>query len=141
MFTTYDGLKLPVQLGDGTTTWTAVELETSAPWFVVGLSDQECDLHRTFLFREIEEVVAFASRRIAGDLTDLRLVLPPPWSATGDWQMLRIARVEQAIAPGSEGECSMLVMSDGGTRYGGFPVEPVDCTNRKLKTLFKLLDA
>src|SRR6478609_4277077 len=118
MFTTYDGLKLPVQLGDGTTTWAAVELETSAPWFVVGLSDHKRELHRSFLFREIEEVVAFASRRIVGDLTDLRLVLPPPWSVTGDWQLLRIARVEQAITPGREGECSMLVMSDSGIRYG-----------------------
>ena len=138
MFTTYDELKFPVQLGDGATTWTAVELETSAPWFVAGLRDEELDLRRTFLFRGIEEVVEFASRRTAGDLIQLLLVLPPAWSATGDWHMLRISRVEQAIPVEGEDELSMLVMTDSGTRYGGFPAEPVDCPNRKVKTLFEL---
>ncbi|HEX6705338.1 MAG TPA: hypothetical protein VF169_11310 [Albitalea sp.] len=140
MFTTYDELKFPIQLAEGVTTWTAVELETSAPWFVASLRNEEFGCRRTFLFPTVEELVELARRRTAGELIQIRLVLPPAWSETGDWQLLRVARVEQAVPAEGEDEFSMLVMSDSGSRYGGFPAEPIDCTNRNLETLFEFSD-
>lgn len=142
MFTTYDALKLPVPAGDGSSTWTAVELETSAPWFVARLRDDDNNIHRTFLLPDAEEVMAFAGRRIAGMLTQLHLVLPPAWSPSGDWKFLRICRIERALAAPADGSCpSTLAASEDGTRYGGFPVEAVDCKGESIVTLFELGDA
>jgi len=141
MFTTYDGMKFPVQLGKGVTTWTAVEIETNAPWFMVALRDEQYELERRFLFLGIEEAVAFASQRSIGEIAAIRLFLPPQWSTTGDWEMLRITRVDEAIDPDCPGKPSISVISECGTRYGGFPVEPVDCANREFTAIFDLINA
>ena len=142
MFTTYDALKLPVLAGDGSSTWTAVELEMSAPWFVARLRDDDNNLHRTFLLPDAEEVVTFASQRIAGMLTQLHLVLPPAWSPSGEWKFIRISRIERALAAAAKNAGpSTLVAAADGTRYGGFPAEPVVCHGEPLVTLFELADS
>lgn len=141
MFTTYDDLKLPLPLEAGSATWTAVELEMNVPWLVARWRDEGNNVHRTFLLPDADEVVAFASQRILGRLTQLRLVLPPAWSASGDWELLRIARVEKVLAPNGKSRSTTLVVSEDGKRYGGFPVEPVGCGKEAAVTLFELGNA
>lgn len=137
MFTTYDALKCPVQVSEGATTWSAVEMELGVPWFVAKFLDQGSRLQRTFLLLSVEDVLEFARDRDAGDLTQLRLVLPPAWSGTQDWQLIRVFRVE--VEPSRSAR--PMVLTEGGTRYGGFPLERLDCADRPLMTLMELSDA
>ena len=125
MFTTHPPFKHPVQWGDGTQQWNAVELTLSTPWYVATMVDEEEDLTRTFLLTGSDELTAFATSDSLGRLSSLRLVLPPNWSVDGDWHFVVIKRVDLQLRPADGAGSEAIVQAINGTRYGGFPIQPL----------------
>jgi len=125
MFTTHLPFKHPIQWADGTQQWNAVELTLATPWYVATVVDHDEDISRTFLLTGSNELTAIASSGPLGRLASLRLVLTPNWSTDGDWHFVAIKRVDLQLRPSDGAASEAIVQAVDGTRYGGFPIQPL----------------
>lgn len=125
MFATYPVFKFPVQLpGDESTAWTGVELVLNAPWFVCTYLERGEDIHRSFLLADQDALIQMARRTDTAPVESIHLVLPPQYSKSKDWEILPIASLQTLAATKRMRGQAVLTTRDG-TRYAGFPLEPV----------------
>lgn len=121
MFTTYPSFKHPVQFGSEAPAYLAVELTLIAPWLIAEC--QEGDYTRTFLLDGLTELNSvFLLEAPFGPLDRLSLIFPPTWSATREWNLVRIKQIQRV--QGANSPMGLVLIGDDGSRFMGMPIAP-----------------
>jgi hypothetical protein len=137
MFATYETLKLPVQFGDGSTTWRGVEVILGWPWLLATLEDGEVD-DRTFLLQDADDLLRLVESSNTMELTGVRIVLPPAVSSTSDWAFVSVCRIERELKSFDDSAPGVVLTSRDGRRYGGFPIGQIERADSDLTLLVDL---
>lgn len=140
MFRTFESFKYPIQLAEDSTIWRGIELVLNAPRLLITVQDEE-DTCRTFMLNDNFDLLQFVETPGMGTLISARIVLPPDWSPSNDWEFVRICRVERELRSVEGVMPSAVLTSSDGLRYGGYPIAPVDRNDRDLSLLFDLSKA
>lgn len=125
MFATHATFKHSLQLDPDSITWRAVELVMSTPWYVATLLDKKEECTRTFLLTGSTELKAVAASEKLGTLQSVHLVLTAPWSPDGNWRVIRVRRIDLQLHPSDGSDAEAITEAVDGTRYGGFPIQPL----------------
>lgn len=139
MFATHASFKHPLQLDPDSSIWRAVELVMSTPLYVVTLHDTIEECTRTFLLTGSTELKAVAGSEKFGTLQSVHLVLTPPWSPDGNWQVIRVRRIDLQLHPSDGSDAEAITEAVDGTRYGGFPIRPLVGDVGPLRPIAELL--
>lgn len=137
MFATYEGLRFPIQFGDDSVIWRAVEVTLNTPWLLATLSYDHQAL-RTFLLDGPDDLLQFIQISDIGNLAAVRLVLPPNVSATRDWSFVPICRIERELRSKDGGQPRVVLVSSNGLRYGGFPISEMSLEEADLVAVKEL---
>ena len=123
MFVTHEPFKFPIQFAGGSTTWHLVELMVTTPWLLLTFEDQEEDVARTFFLNGTDTLLQLLVNPTLGRTTGVQLVLPPRWSPTLDWSLVRVRRIKRELRSIDGAIPSAVLTTADGQRYGGYPIE------------------
>lgn len=123
MFRTFDAYKFPVQLESGSTVWRAVELVLNAPRLLVTTEDSES--RRTFLLNDTSDLLQFITELRGEKLHAVRLVLPPDYSSSADWEFIPIKQIGRDSRSSPASLNGAILMALSGQQFGGFPISPI----------------
>lgn len=131
MFATYSQYKLPFRIqGDPSTLWTGVELVLNVPFFLCTVDVD--GVPQRFLHTLEEEVVRMAGKTTEERLVGVHLVVPPESSEDGTWSVLPVLRIsKQRQVREGEPSPSLVLTTQGGATYAGYPLERTDPVNHE----------
>ena len=137
MFTTHPSFKDARQFSGQMTTWRSVILDLAMPWYVVEVSSEESGItHETsVLVGSSEDLLQFIENEPLGAVVGASVAAPPNWSSSGEWEFIRLARVERRRKPKGQFPGELALTRMDGVRIDGRGLLPSQEDSELLVTL------